>query len=103
MDARRGLRMTTKDRILQAAVRLSLLSSYRDPSRSKVARLAQCSENLVSHHFGDMDGLRDAVITHGVKYSIPALVAQGVACKDPIALEAPPHVREAATEFLRDA
>lgn len=95
--------MNTKARILQAAVRLSLLSSYRDPSRSQVARLAKCSENLVSFHFKDMEGLRSAVIEHAVAHCIPGLVAQGVSCRDPIALQAPPHVREAAVEWLRDA
>jgi len=95
--------VNTKARILQAAVRLSLLGSYRDPSRSQVARLAKCSENLVSFHFKDMAGLRSAVIEHAVTNSIPGLVAQGVACRDPIALQAPPHVRAAAVEFVRDA
>lgn len=95
--------MTTKDRILRAAVMLSPQSSYRELSRSELARHVGCSENLISHHFGSMAGLRTAIITHGVAERIPAIVAQGVACKDPIALAAPAEVREAALEYLRGA
>jgi len=96
--------MTTKERILKAAVDLAVQSSYRDLSRSLVARKANCSEALIAHHYGSMTGLRDALMSHAVTVDgLSVLVAQGVACNDPLALNASAHARKAATEFLRDA
>lgn len=58
--------MTEKqERILKAALKLFAKEGYAATSTSKVAREADVSEGLIFRHFGNKEGLLQAVIENG--------------------------------------
>ncbi|MEM7297774.1 MAG: helix-turn-helix domain-containing protein [Bacteroidota bacterium] len=58
--------MTEKqEKILIAALELFAKEGFRSTSTSKVAKLAGVSEGLIFRHFGNKDGLLDAIIKMG--------------------------------------
>ena len=58
--------MTEKqEKILNAALELFAKEGFRSTSTSKVAKLAGVSEGLIFRHFGNKDGLLDAIIQEG--------------------------------------
>lgn len=58
--------MTEKqEKILQAALELFAKEGYKATSTSKVAKHAGVSEGLIFRHFGNKDGLLEAIIKEG--------------------------------------
>ncbi|MEP1034838.1 TetR/AcrR family transcriptional regulator [Ekhidna sp.] len=58
--------MTEKqEKILAAALSLFAEEGYRSTSTSKVAKRAEVSEGLIFRHFGNKDGLLEAIIQLG--------------------------------------
>lgn len=86
--------------ILAAATKLSRRQGYRKITRDGVAAEAGTSQGLVNRYFGDIEGLRNAVMTQAVRDADVKLVAQGIADRNKIALKAPPALREAAAAAL---
>ena len=97
-------RLTPEQRmqsILKAAVKLSRESSYLSISRLDVAIEAEVSETLINHYFGNMQRLRDAVMTYAVEAIELQLIAQGLSAGNKIALMAPKNIRAAAAETMK--
>ncbi len=60
------IRMTEKqEKILQSALELFAKEGYRSTSTSKVAKHAGVSEGLIFRHFGNKEGLLDAITKEG--------------------------------------
>ena len=60
--------MTEKqEKILQAALQLFAKEGYHATSTSKVAKLAGVSEGLIFRHFGNKEGLLQAILAEGEK------------------------------------
>ena len=58
--------MTEKqERIIEAALELFAKEGFKATSTSKVAKLAGVSEGLIFRHFGNKDGLLDAIMKKG--------------------------------------
>ena len=58
--------MTEKqEKILQAALELFARDGFKTTSTSKVAKLAGVSEGLIFRHFGNKDGLLEAILLEG--------------------------------------
>lgn len=58
--------MTEKqEKILNAALELFAKEGYRSTSTSKVAKLAGVSEGLIFRHFGNKEGLLEAIVRLG--------------------------------------
>lgn len=58
--------MTEKqEKILQAALELFAREGFKTTSTSKVAKLAGVSEGLIFRHFGNKDGLLEAILLEG--------------------------------------
>ena len=58
--------MTEKqEKILQAALQLFAKEGYHATSTSKVAKLAGVSEGLIFRHFGNKEGLLQAILAEG--------------------------------------
>lgn len=72
-----------KATILGAAVSLSRKNGLHRLTRLDVATAAECSTGIVSHHYGDMDGLRAAVIEYAVQHEVLEILAQARADKHP--------------------
>ena len=95
--ARRDERSTN---VLEAAVQAALVHGYQWITRDDVAERANVSTATVSNAFGTMPDLKRAVLREAVRRPVLAIVAQGLADRHQIALDAPPHVKEQALATL---
>jgi len=89
-----------RDEILKAALKVSARVGFNNIERADVARVAKCSEALVSSYFGTMQQLKKSVMRAAVVQENLIIIAQGLAIKNPHALKAPPEIRSAAAQSL---
>lgn len=87
-------------RILEAGAQLAAERGYQHVTRSEVAARAGVAVGSVNNAYGTMDGLRDAIMRYAVEKHHGGIVAQGLAAKHPVALDAPPWLREQAAASL---
>lgn len=72
-----------KSRILVEAVMLATKRGLHRLTRLNVAIAAECGVGTVSYHFGDMDGLTNAVVEYAVQHEVLEILAQARADKHP--------------------
>ena len=89
-----------KAEILDAALVVAARSGYDRMTRDDIAAQAKTSCGLVSHHLGTMPQLRRAVMRAAVTRGVLAVVARGLAVKDPQALKAPDTIKRQAAALL---
>lgn len=85
-----------KDAILSAAMQLANLKGFKKVTRAEIAAKAKVAPGLVSYHFGDMKGLRDAMVARAVEAKNLKVLAQALADRHPAAVKAPDALRRAA-------
>lgn len=81
------------DRILDAAIECALEDGYQWITRGAVAAKAGVAVGTINNAFGDMIGLKRAVLKAAVERGIIKLVAQGLGDGHPIATAAPPEIK----------
>jgi len=69
--------------ILSAATHLAREGHYHRISRADVAERAMCGAGTVNLYFGDMEGLRDAVVAEAVRTGDTDIIAQAIVSKHP--------------------
>lgn len=79
--------------ILDAALAMAVRHTYQAMTRRHVALHMGASPSLISHYFGDMDGLRDEVMREAVARPHLQVLAQGIAARHPIAMRASAELR----------
>ena len=102
-------RNTDRDaRIIAAATALAVTHGYGNVTRDQIAAATGMASGTVSNYGGQrftnggvptgsaMDRIRDAVLRAAVRDGVLAIVAQGLANREPVALEAPEQLRMAA-------
>ena len=91
-----------KASILASAIALSLEPgrSYHSITRDEVATRAQVSPTLVTRYFADMSVLRAEIMEAAIRKDIPAIVAQGLAVGDSIAVTASQALKRRAGEYI---
>lgn len=89
-----------KAAILHAALDLAATQGYRRMTREAVATAASVSPALVSLYLGTMPQLQRAVMRAAVRQGVAAVVAQGLAERDPQALKAPDALKREAAALL---
>jgi AcrR family transcriptional regulator len=97
-------RLSPDDRIeqlLDVALDLAKREGYKKLTRAMVAEAAQCSESLISAHFGDMPRFHDSLLRAAVYREVPEIVLQGLVINDPIAVAAPHDLKERAKAILQ--
>lgn len=82
--------------ILDAALRMAERTGWNRLGQREVAAEARCSMGLIHYYFESLSQMRDAVMEHAVATENTAVVLQGLAMRDPVALEAPVELRRAA-------
>ncbi len=90
-----------KSHILKCAMVLAAAHGYNSLTRAMIAEEAGVSEALVSHYFGTMDQIRDAIMHEAVKENISEIILQGMVDKNSIVMLAPPSVRKSAIETFK--
>lgn len=87
-------------RILEAALSLAGERGYEKITRQDVAERAEVATGSVNNAYGDMAGLRDAVMNAAVGRGLLAIVAQGLAARHPAACAAPQALKDSALASL---
>lgn len=90
-------------RILNAAVDLAKDDHYNWLTRDAVAKAAGVSPATVSNAFGGMKELKRAVLREAVARPVVEIVAQGLADRHPIVLDAPDELKKRAAQQLTAA
>lgn len=96
-------RLKPKDRtagLLEIALQQAEKLGLANLRRIDVATAASVSEALVSARLGTMVNLRRDVMRHAIKTKNLRVLGEGVACRDPVALKAPPDLRQQALASL---
>lgn len=86
--------------ILAAALTAAERFGYTRFTLQQVADEAKVDKTLPLHYFGTMVQLRRKVMRAAIKREVLAVVAQGLAIRDPHAQKAPPELRQRALESL---
>lgn len=86
--------------ILTAAVRVAARHGFSKFTLQQVANEAGVHKTLPLHYFGTMNQLRRKVMREAVKTGVLAVIAQGLALRDPHAQKAPPEVKAKALQAL---
>lgn len=86
--------------VLEAAVDIAERRGMGQVTREAVAEHTGFSTGTVSNAYGSMAGLRDEVMREAVKRGLTSIVAYGLGNRDPIAMRAPPDLKEAAAAAL---
>lgn len=90
------LRTTRHFSILLAAMAEAEERGLLGMTRAAIAQRAGVADGSVNHAFGSMDGLRQAVMMEAIATRRLAVLRQGIAANDPVALAAPAELRQAA-------
>lgn len=86
--------------VLEAAIIEAKTNGYQWITRKDVANRAKVARATVSNAFGTMVELKRAVLRAAVNREILEIVAQGLADRHEIALNAQPDVRERAAALI---
>lgn len=86
--------------ILAAAVKEARRLGYRNITRDGVATAAGVTFPRVTQLFGDMTGLRRAIMRYALDHDDLTLLAQGLAHRDPIARRANATIKKKVAEKL---
>jgi AcrR family transcriptional regulator len=96
-------RMQPDDRsnhILSAAALVAARGSYTTMTREDVATQADVAPSLITHYFGTMAALRDAVVWFAVDSAHVPLVAQGIMHRHPACKRLPAELRRKAARLI---
>jgi AcrR family transcriptional regulator len=86
--------------ILAAAVTAAETYGYTRFTLQQVATIAGVDKSLPIHYFGTMVKLRRKVMRAAIKRECLAVIAQGLALRDPHAQKAPDELRQRALQSL---
>lgn len=89
--------------LLGVALKLAGKHGLSRITREQIAEAAEVSPALVSARLGTMAALRRSVMRLAVTRGNVALIAQGIAMRDPHALKASPELRAKAAAHLMRA
>ena len=87
--------------ILAAALSLSEESHYLLVTREDIAERACVTVGLVSYYLGNMSRARGVILAEAVRRGRARIVAQGLLSRDPVALDAPQELRDAARREIQ--
>lgn len=94
-------RVATREHVvLTAAIALAQKRGFGSYSRRDVAAQAGVAVGTVSHAFGSMEALHNAVMRTAVRERILSILATGLALRHPIAIAAPPDLKTLALASL---
>lgn len=86
--------------VLEAALAIAKERGFAALTRDGVAERAGVAAGSVNNAYGDMDGLRDAVMAAAVDGEHLAVIGEGLAIRHPAAQRAPDDVKRRALATL---
>lgn len=90
-----------KEQILTAAISVAARpGGWSKLTREAVARAANCTDSLISLHFGTMTEFKRKVMRAAIKTNNLPVIGQGVAAGDKTAAKLPDEIKDAALKSL---
>lgn len=89
-----------KEQILDAALDVARVRNYTSITREEIADRAGVSVGLVTKYFSTMPQLKRDVMRAAIRVEALAIIAHGVAIRDPHALKAPADLQQRAVASL---
>lgn len=100
MTSRKPRAVRTQE-ILAAGLILAEQVGYNKVTRDNLAVAANMSQGAVNLHFGTMTQFQRAVMRAAIHQGNLRVLAQGLALKHPVALDAPEALRHQAADLLK--
>jgi len=100
VDRKRAAPTLRRKQVLEAALSVAKANGYQTVKRDDVAKSANVSPGLISHYFENTEQLRICILKTAILNGVPEIVAQGLACGDPIAIQAPRELKDKALQFI---
>lgn len=94
------MRDTSRNAMLAAAIDLSVEEGFANFTRNSVADRAGYAASLVSHTFGSVDALREAVIAQAIEEKNLTIIAQALAAGHPAVQGLSPELKQQAATAL---
>lgn len=91
---------TRRKAIIAAATKLAMKHGYSNITREAVATEAACSPATVSVYFPLFGDVKRQVMREAIEASNLAIIAQGLAVRDRLAMRAPDGLKRKAIESL---
>lgn len=89
-----------EEKILNAALNVAKVLGYANVTREEVAHEAMVSPALISVRLGTMANFRRKLMRYAVRVECLAVIAQGLAARDPHAQKASPELKQKALATL---
>lgn len=90
-----------KEQILNAAITVAARpGGWSKLTREAVASEANCTDSLISAHFGTMTEFKRKVMRAAIKSNNLPVIGQGIAAGDKTACKVPDHIRADALKSL---
>lgn len=89
-----------KAMLLNAAITVAKRSHFGALTRDAVAAEAGVSPASIGHTCGTMTEFRRDIMRYAVQHKIVEVVAHGLAANHPAALNAPPELKQLASQYL---
>ena len=89
-----------RDEILRAGLQLAVSKGYDRVTRDDIAAVVGIVPTAVQYHYSTMAKLRRDLMRHAVQSRCLAVIAQGLAARDPRAQAAPDALKRQALEAL---
>ena len=100
LDTKRLAPEIRRDQLLSVALTLAAESHYQRITRDDIAARAGVAPTLISRYFGTMPQLRRDIMRAAVRARNLAIIAQGLAVRDPHAQKAPGDLQREAVATL---
>ncbi len=89
-----------RDQILDAALEMVSQDGIQNLRRQELTEHLGISKNLINHHFGDMDALREEIVRLAVERRHLRVIGFAIAAGYATALDADDDLKEAALQSL---
>ena len=93
----------TKQRIVDASLKVADRVGYLQTTRDLVATEADCATGLIYRYFPTMDSLRDHLVHKAIERRALRVVGEALAARHPVALALPLHFRQQAAPSFANA
>jgi AcrR family transcriptional regulator len=90
----------TKQKILDAAIKIACKKTYQLVTRTEIANEAEVANSLVTYHLGDQSEIIEAILKEAIKREILPIILRGLIDGHPIIMAAPADLRHKARMLL---
>ena len=88
--------------ILRAALELAKRRGFEGFTREAIAEAAGITPALVTHYFGPMPGIRDAVLIEAVELEVLEVIAHGILIRSDHTQSLGPRLRRRVVKYMME-